>query len=89
VCARQSAAKHGGEMKNCTDCKHAEWHRTAAGKLHPSGDGKCTYPFRLPPLPACMCWTWGSAPTPIGGSINRREELRDHCTYYARKDTHG
>lgn len=26
-------------MKNCTDCKHAEWKRTASGKLHPSGAG--------------------------------------------------
>ena len=30
-------------MKNCTDCKYADWQRTAAGKLHPSGDGECTY----------------------------------------------
>jgi hypothetical protein len=79
-------------MKNCTDCKHAEWKRTAAGSLHPSGDGECKYPYKLPPLPASMHWMgWAKAtgPTPVGGFINRREELRDHCTYYARKDTHG
>ena len=67
-------------MKNCTHCKYANWHRTQAGKLHPSGEGKCTFPWKLPPLPASMYWMTG--PSPYGGHINRREELKEHCTYY-------
>lgn len=35
-------------MKNCTNCKHAQWNKTAAGRLHPSGDGRCGYPVQLP-----------------------------------------
>ena len=72
-------------MKHCTDCKHAEWRRTASGRLHPSGDGKCTVPYKVPPLPACMYWLM--TPTPMGGRINRKQELRDHCTYYAQSAT--
>lgn len=26
-------------MKNCINCKYAEWSRTESGRLHPSGDG--------------------------------------------------
>jgi len=74
-------------MKNCTDCKHAEWRRTEAGKLHPSGGGQCKYPYKLPPLPAAFWWT--GTPNQSFGYINRREYLKDHCTYYARKDSNG
>jgi hypothetical protein len=70
-------------MKNCTDCKYALWNRTAAGKLHPSGDGDCRYPWKLPALPAAMHWI-GSPPKPWGGSINRKREHEEHCTYWAR-----
>lgn len=27
----------------CLGCKFAEWKRTAAGRLHPSKDGKCVW----------------------------------------------
>lgn len=68
-------------MKNCKGCKFAEWQKTDAGKLHPSGDGKCTYDFKMPALPACMYWR-RSAPSPKGGYINRRTEHKEHCPYY-------
>lgn len=70
-------------MKNCTHCKWAEWYRTAADKLHPSGDGMCVYPWKLPPLPQSMYWH--GALRPSGGAINRRKELTDHCAYFARQ----
>ena len=72
-------------MKNCTDCKHAMWNTTASGRLHPSGDGQCKYPCKLPELPQAFSWVIGR-PQPWGGHINRRKELKDHCTYYARKE---
>lgn len=72
-------------MENCTDCKHSEWAKTGAGRLHPSGDGRCKYPWKIPALPAPMYWL-GSAPSPLGGQINRREEMKEHCTYFARKE---
>jgi hypothetical protein len=69
-------------MKNCTDCKYAEWRRTKSGALHPSGDGKCTFEYKLPPLPASR--TWLTRPFASSGFISRREELLDHCPCYAR-----
>jgi len=69
-------------MKNCKDCKYAEWDKTTTGRLHPSGDGKCTYPFKVPKLPAAMYWIGRTVPEPSGGQINRRTDLKEHCTYY-------
>lgn len=74
-------------MKSCTHCKHAQWDKTAAGRLHPSGDGKCGYVVApLPKLPASMRWErWlDGPPKPMGGHINRHQQLRDHCTYFER-----
>ena len=73
-------------MKNCTDCKHALWDTTATGRLHPSGGGKCKYKWVMPQLPQAFYWIDRSAPAPFGGYINRRKDLQDHCTYYARKE---
>lgn len=68
-------------MKNCMNCKYAEWSKTATGKLHPSGDGRCKYPYKVPDLPLSMYWV-GNAPTPNGGAINRKQELSGHCAYF-------
>jgi len=67
-------------MKNCTGCKYAKWERTKTGRLHPSGDGECVYPYKVPSLPAAMFWI--NTPRPMGGFINRREDLKSNCLYY-------
>lgn len=74
-------------MKNCANCKHAEWKRAKSGRLHPSGDGRCKYPWKMPPLPASMHWGGisGSPPLPWGGFISRKKEHADHCVYFERK----
>lgn len=71
-------------MKDCTHCKYAQWDRTAAGKLHPLGTGKCAYPYKVPKLPESMYWK-GSVPAPSGGYISRKDRLKDDCVYYGRK----
>lgn len=71
-------------MKSCLNCKHAEWKRTANGRLHPSGDGMCKYPYKMPPLPASMYWA--ARPYVCGGSISRKVEHKDHCVYFAREE---
>lgn len=68
-------------MKDCNGCKYANWRKTAAGRLHPSGDGMCEFPWKMPPLPASRYFI-GGAPKPSGGGINRREEFKDHCPHY-------
>jgi hypothetical protein len=67
-------------MKLCDKCKYAEWELTKAGRLHPSGWGKCTYPYEIPVLPQSMYFV--SLPRPHGGYIKRKEQLNDHCVYY-------
>lgn len=73
-------------MKTCNGCKYAEWKLTGIGHLHPSGDGKCTYEWKLPPLPQSMSWTGflGTSPKPYGGQISRKRDLPDHCAYFVR-----
>jgi hypothetical protein len=72
-------------MKDCTDCKYAEWHVTERGRLHPSGNGDCKVEIKTPVLPGSMYWLY--KPEPLGGGINRHEELDDHCAYYTRKQS--
>jgi len=67
-------------MKNCTKCKHAEWGKTQAGRLHPSGDGWCKKEIQIPQLPSSMYWL--AKPCFSSGHINRRKDLKDHCVYY-------
>lgn len=70
-------------MKNCNNCKYADWKKTVAGKLHPSGEGKCLYPYKVPPLPASMYWM-NTETTPCGGFINRKQ-IWNHCVYFLLK----
>ena len=71
-------------MKSCLNCKYADWRRTGAGRLHPSGDGRCQYPWKTPPLPASMYWIQIGGPMPAGGHISRKSELKEHCAYFGR-----
>ena len=78
-------------MKSCVGCKYAVWHRTAAGKLHPSGDGACAYVWVAPPLPAAMYFPTHkrddpSSPIVCGGYINRNTELKSDCACYTKED---
>jgi len=73
------------KMKTCVGCTYAEWKRTKAGRLHPSGDGMCRYKYKVPQLPQSMYWI-GNEPSPAGGYINRREKFKDHCAYYQRAE---
>jgi len=74
-------------MKSCNGCKFANWYKTASGRMHPSGDGRCTYEVKIPPLPASKYWSWNrKGPDINGGHINRREELLDHCVCYANQE---
>lgn len=73
-------------MKSCIGCKYAEWEKTKAGKLHPSGDGKCRFPWEMPKLPAAMYWIRAVCPRPSGGVINRKETFADNCAYFQRDE---
>lgn len=73
-------------MPDCTTCAYAEWNRTKTGRLHPSGDGKCTWDgWKKWVLPKAFYYVWSGctkvAPPPSGGHINRKNPHMD-CPYY-------
>jgi len=70
----------------CMTCKFAEWQKTAAGKLHPSGDGRCKWIYPLVRLPVGMYWVGGEL-RPSGGNINRRDEWQQ-CPQYQPEPRH-
>ena len=74
-------------MKTCVGCKYAQWKTTVSGRLHPSGDGKCEYPYKVPELPASMYWSV-YYPSPYGGDINRHKEVKDRVIEFS-CDTYG
>ena len=59
----------------CIGCKYANWQKTSNGRLHPNGEGKCTYVFPdMPVLPMSFMWGYSyndRPPCPKGGRINR------------------
>jgi len=63
----------------CLTCRFAEWKRTEAGRLHPSGEGRCAWKFEPPPMSAAWWWGWHCDPTPgklKGGWIRRHAKGR-------------
>ena len=70
----------------CNGCMFADWKRTATGRPHPDGTGRCTYLREHPldlRLPAGFGWGYSGreAPKPTGGYIERREELHRDCEF--------
>lgn len=67
----------------CLGCRYANWQKTATGRLHPNGQGKCerlrAHPLDLR-LPASFYWLSGS-PMPAGGHIERNHPLREKCIF--------
>jgi hypothetical protein len=39
------------QLSVCVGCKYATWSKTASGRRHPSGSGRCLYEFPETPLP--------------------------------------
>lgn len=71
-------------MKNCTDCMHAHWYKTSAGRLHPSGNGECHK--AIPEIKLPEAFKVLQQAHIVGGRINRRETLSRDCIYFCRGD---
>lgn len=70
----------------CLTCKYAEWNRTKAGRIHPSGDGWCRAPIPDFQIPAAFHWRGdhlGYKPY-SGGQIERRPMWMVHaeCSFH-------
>lgn len=78
-------------MKTCKGCKWADWIRTEKGRLHPCGQGFCTFPVKMPVLPQSVLHNWAGFDvvdrlerlTKERLRIWRNSELKDHCPCYA------
>jgi hypothetical protein len=75
-------------VKTCKECKYADWDKTAMGRLHPSGDGKCRYQYKIPQAPKAFYFA-GGTPVPCGGFINRKQEFKDHCVYWSHANAYA
>jgi len=70
-------------LKTCMGCGYAEWKKTKTGRLHPSGEGKCTYKYNAPALPNSMHFMGNrQPPEPMGGWIDRKHVYETHCPYW-------
>ena len=64
----------------CCVCKYANWDRTKAGRLHPSGDGFCQWKMPEIKLPIAFYFftpNRNTVPDPHGGHISRNSEFDD------------
>ena len=75
------------EKQDCSTCQFARWYRTDAGRLHPSGDGRCEFPFRnkFAELKIPAAYYALTVPSFGGGHISRRKPLDEPCPCYTQK----
>ena len=62
----------------CLTCRFAEWKRTASGKLHPDGSGRCRWEMPKIALPKAFYYVGSrdrGAPQTSGGRIERRADF--------------
>lgn len=71
------------EVQKCVDCEFASWKKTAAGRLHPNGEGICTYVVEFPMLPRAQCYTL--KPSVSYRYINRKDTPVKPCPVFVAK----
>lgn len=67
----------------CLTCKFADWKRTAAGRLHPDGAGRCRWVVPEIAYPKALYFI-GGRPKPYGGWIERGANFTDCPAYEAK-----
>jgi hypothetical protein len=71
----------------CDKCIHADWLRTATGRLSPSKQGQCRWNLRVELPPSVTAWGLNVGADRVlvisGGYIDRGSELRRDCPAYA------
>ena len=69
-------------MADCLNCGLATWLKTASGRLHPSGDGRCGWRWEKPKLPASFYWVGGGGMSPCGGQLDRHNLPKGDCSFF-------
>ena len=72
----------------CLSCVHAEWKRTANGRLHPHQMGMCRWKLSSIDIPAAFYWGYaaGDQPHLSGGLIERNVPVVACKTYEAKQN---
>ena len=68
--------------ESCLTCNRAKWKTTKSGRKHPSGDGWCTFEYKVPIIPKAFYWFWGMGSKPDGGFINRQDLIHTDCPLF-------
>lgn len=75
------------DKRDCTTCGLAQWKVTKAGRLHPSGDGRCGWQMPVVAIASAFYYHGFSgrdrkaAPAPSGGHIERHSPYTDCPTW--------
>jgi hypothetical protein len=74
---------------SCLNCANADWYRTKTGKLHPNGQGKCTWKMPVIEIPKAFYYMYEkrTVPSPtFGGAIDRKDPHTDCPCWVPLKD---
>jgi hypothetical protein len=77
-------------LSRCATCRHAEWKKTANGRRHPEGSGKCAFQFAETPVPKWLnLKRWGAVdqPTTLREAIESSSPAR--WIYYTEHAAHA
>jgi hypothetical protein len=69
----------------CANCTLAKWERTTAGRLHPSGEGRCAWTLPEIPLARAFYSDRESLSMPFGGYVWRHKPYSD-CPCWTNKE---
>lgn len=64
---------------NCLNCALADWTLTKSARLHPSGEGKCKFVFKMPELPKSLYFVGGIQ---VGGGFINRNTPETDCPQF-------
>ena len=77
-----------GVVSLCATCKFAEWDKTANGRRHPNGNGRCTFVFPDTPLPKWFsARAYGRDSKPIG-TLREYMDSRHGVRYIGWREHH-
>jgi len=70
----------------CMTCRFAEWKKTTNGRLHPSKDGRCTWPQPDFAIPVAFQFPYHRDSLLLsGGYITREERFMKECPTWQAK----
>ena len=79
---------HSGVLSMCATCRHAEWKKTASGRRHPDGTGRCAFEFPESPLPKWAVESDYGRNAPMVTTLRRMLERKLHGRWIYWREAH-